>query len=175
MANVACNRVATRLPASSAATAVIGASEATFVFPAESVLTFTYDVPQPRTYAGEPEFIWEVTWDQPDDRVGVDPEALSLIVGRRLGGPREGPLEDVINRDTLVMLTVCRTCDLADTPESHPNLTASAANNRVVFTVKGSQAVRRIFAVTPDSVTFLRIHRDPDTETSLTVRVFKRD
>jgi len=175
VASIGCAKLETRPPISIDATAVIGPSGAQFIFPAESSHTLTYDIPQPRTYAGEPEFIWEVTWDQPDAHVGIHPEALSLVVGRRLGGPRTGPLEAVITRDSVVMLTVCLTCDLADIPESDSHLTAGVLNNRVVFRVRGAETVRRIFPVIPDSVKFVRLHRDPDSETTRSVRVSRRN
>jgi hypothetical protein len=157
------------------AQAFIGSSGAQFVFPPDSATSFTYDVPQARTYEGTTEFMWEVRWDEPEDKQGNHPHALALITRRRLGGPRTGSLLALISRDSLKVLTYCTTCDaVASIPETDPNVSAEVRNGRLIFSVRGSDAVRRIFPVIPDSVTFSRAHHDdPDSEEVFKVRVIR--
>jgi hypothetical protein len=156
------------------AQAFIGSSGAQFVFPPDSAASFTYDVPQARTYEGATEFTWEVRWDGPNDEHGNDPHALALITRRRLGGSRSGSLWTLVSRDSLKVMTYCTTCEaVASIPETDPNVSAELGNGRLIFSVRGSDAVRRIFPVIPDSVTFSRAHHDPDSEEVFKVRVIR--
>ena len=156
------------------AQAVIGRTDAWFVFPIDSSKVFTYDSPQPRTYEGSTEFIWEISWDQPDDQHGNDPHALALITHRRLGGPRTGSLSMLVSRDSLAVLTECTTCDaVASIPETDADVFAEVKNGRLIFRVRG-KAVHRVFPAIPDSVTFFRAHRDPDAEETIRVRVARK-
>jgi len=159
------------------AEAFIGSSGAQFIFPPDSAASFAYDVPQARTYEGAPEFSWEVNWEIPEDRERQNPHALLLVTRRRLGGPRTGSLSTLISRDSLKIMTYCACGDaVASTPETDPNVFAYVKNGRLIFNVRGADAVRRIFGMVPDSVTFSRAHRDdPDSEEVLKVRVVRRN
>jgi hypothetical protein len=72
-------------------------------------------------------------------------------------------------------MTYCTTCEaVASIPETDPNVSADVKNGRLIFSVRGSDAVRRIFPVIPDSVTFSRAHHDdPDSEEVFKVRVIR--
>jgi hypothetical protein len=158
------------------AQAFIGSSGAQFVFPPDSATSFTYDVPQARTYEGTTEFMWEVRWDEPEDEHGNDPHALALITRRRLGGPRTGSLLALVSRDSLKVMTYCTYCEaVASIPETDPNVSTEVRNGRLIFSLRGSDAVRRIFRVIPDSVTFFRAHHDPNSEEVFKVRVVRRN
>jgi hypothetical protein len=157
------------------AQAVIGLTDAFFVFPIDSSRVFTYDSPQPRTYEGATEFMWEVSWDPPEDQHGNDPHALALITHRRLGGPRTGSLSMLVSRDSLAVLTECTTCDaVASIPETDPDVFAEVKNGWLIFRVRGRKTVQRVFPAIPDSVTFSRAHRDPDSEETFRVRVARK-
>lgn len=158
------------------AQAFIGSSGAQFVFPPDSAASLTSDVPQARSYEGATEFMWEVRWNEPEDECGNDPHALALTTRRRLGGPRTGSLSTLVSRDSLEIMTYCTTCGaVASIPETDPNVSAEVKNGRLIFSVRGTDAVRRIFWVMPESVTFSRAHRDPDSEEIFKVRVVRRN
>ena len=108
-----------------------------------------------------------VSWEIPEDKQRVgDPHALLLITRRRPGGPRTGSLSALISRDLLGIMTYCDCGDaVASTHETDPNVLAYVKNGRLVFSARGADAVRRIFRIVLDSVTFSRAHHDdPDSE-----------
>ena len=136
--------------------ALIGVSEARFIFPRDSSGVYTWNVPRPNAYSGDAEFTWEVTWQPPPRNLGKTPDELSLISRWRPGGPKPGSLSELVSTARLEKATMCLSCDLVSVVEADPGLIASVENGSVVFRVRGADAVRRIFPVTPDSVTFSR-------------------
>jgi hypothetical protein len=136
--------------------AVIGTSEARFVFPRDSSGVYTWNVPRPNAYSGDGEFIWEVTWRPPPENLGKTPDELSLISRWRPGAPKRGSLSELVSTIRPEKATVCLSCDLASAVEGDPGLVASVEDGCVVLRVRGADAVRRIFPVAPDSVTFRR-------------------
>src|SRR6267143_3221904 len=144
------------VPTLSGAEAFISATEARFVFPRRGP-NYTWDVPIKGAYAGSPEYMWEVNWDGPHVRDGQDPLALWLMTGRKQGGPSKGSLAQLIKGRPLDPMINCVTCDgavFADPGTDHKNVFASAEDGRLVFTVRGRNAVKRIFPVIPPTVSF---------------------
>lgn len=152
--------------------ALISYSEARFVFPSGSARSYTWDVPRPSAYPGDAEFIWSVTWRPPDEKLGTDPDELSLVTRWRPGGPRTGDLSTAIHNGRLEKGTTCLSCDLASIMRSDAALIATVEHDHVVFTVRGAAAVRRIFPVVPQAVTFIR--RIGDFGETLPVPVVRR-
>jgi hypothetical protein len=140
----------------SGAEAFMSATEARFVFPRRGP-NYTWDVPIKGAYAGSPEYMWEVNWDGLQVRDGEDPLALWLMTGWKQGGPREGSLAELIAGHQLDPMINCVTCDgavFADPKTDHKNVFASVEDGRLVFTVRGRKAVKRIFPVIPATVSF---------------------
>ncbi len=153
---ISCATVSLQQVPSESPSAVIGTSEARFIFPPDSSGVYTWNIPHPNAYSGDAEFIWEVTWQPPRDNLGRTPDELSLISRWLPGGPKRGSLSELVSTIRLEKATVCLSCDLASVVDADPGLVASVENGRVVFRVLGADAVRRIFPVVPDSVTFKR-------------------
>jgi hypothetical protein len=138
--------------------AIVTDRYARFVFPRESIQTYTWDVPRSGAYSGEAEFIWQVTWLPPIELRGKAPDDLSLITRWRPGGTRTGPLSALVASSRLEKATMCLSCDLGSVVEPDSALVAEVTAGGVVFTVNGAAAVKRIFPVLPDSVTLSRKH-----------------
>lgn len=137
--------------------AFITENEARLVFPRDTISTYRWDVPAKGMYAGSPEFAWEVDWNDAGIRDGTDPYELTLLTSWKPGGPRAGPLSRLLAGRTVDPMINCTTCDLAASVDPERDTTtvfASVEDGRVVFHVKGREAVRRIFPVIPDTMTF---------------------
>jgi hypothetical protein len=140
----------------SGAEAFITATDARFVFPRRGP-TYTWDLPIKGAYAGSPEYMWEVNWDGPHVRDGQDPLELLFMTGWRQGGPQRGSLAELITGRPLEPMINCVTCDgaiFADPETDHKNVFASVEYGRLVFTVRGREAVKRVFPVIPSTVRF---------------------
>jgi hypothetical protein len=145
------------LPSADQAEAVIRPSYARFVFPKETAREYTWNVPAPEASSGKPESSWQVRWDPPSERWGQDPHALWMIVYWRPGGPHTGPLADLLQGWKPMVMTACMKCGTpASTSREDSSIRMRALENRVVFTVEGAHAVKRLFPSEPDTVIFLR-------------------
>lgn len=136
----------------SGAQAFIGDDSARFEFPRQSTDTYEWDVPLKGTYTDSPEYMWEVEWEIADPLAGEAPYLLWLIKGWKAGGPRKGSLEQLVRGVPLNPMIECTTCDGAvfeDPKTDHSKVFATVENGRLVFVVRGAEAVRRIFPVMP--------------------------
>lgn len=171
---------------SSEGQAFITSTEARFVFPRDTSRSFRYDVPLKGTYPVSPEYMWDVRWPGTFVRDGQDPEELALIYRWKPGGPRVGPLAQLVAGLTVDPLINCLTCDLALYVDPERDITkvfATVEDDRLVFHVRGREAVQHIFPVIPDRVTFAKRvrhvtdvpHGPGDIEESQTVLVNCRE
>ena len=143
----------------SGAQAFISSDSARFEFPRQFTATYEWDVPIKGAYPGSPEYVWSVEWETADSLVGQAPYMLWLIKGWKAGGPRKGWLKQLISGVPLEPMVGCTTCDgavLEDTDTDHSKVFASIENSQLVFVVRGTEAVRRIFPRTPTRVVFLQ-------------------
>lgn len=143
----------------SEAQAFVTDSSARFVFPLDKRQSYAWDLPLKGAYAGMPEFFWKVGWNRASVVAGRDPLGLWLITRWEPGGPHKGTLGDLIRGYTLDPMIECTSCDgVAYTdPQRDTNAVfASVERGRLVFNVRGRAAVRRIFPVLPETVTFSR-------------------
>jgi hypothetical protein len=144
------------VPTLSGAEAFISATEARFVFPRRGP-NYTWDLPLKGAHPGGAEYWWLVDWNGPHVRDGQDPLALWLVTWWKQGGPRKGSLAELIAGRPLDPMINCVTCDgavFADPGTDHMNVFARAEDGRLVFTVHGRKAVKRIFPAIPTTVSF---------------------
>ncbi|HEY4953998.1 MAG TPA: hypothetical protein VII02_03840, partial [Gemmatimonadaceae bacterium] len=90
---------------------------------------------------------------------GEAPYLLWLIKGWKAGGPRKGSLKQLISAVPLQPMVGCTTCDgavLEDPDTDHSKVFATIDNSRLVFVVRGAEAVRHIFPRPPARVAFLQ-------------------
>jgi hypothetical protein len=142
----------------SGAQAFISGDSARFEFPRQPD-TYEWDVPIKGAYAGGADYMWGVEWEIADSSAGEAPYLLWLIKRWKAGGPRKGSLKQLISGVPLQPMVECTTCDGAvfeDPDTDHSRIFATIGNSRLVFVVRGAQAVRRIFPRTPTKVTFLQ-------------------
>jgi hypothetical protein len=162
--------------------AFISPTEARFVFPRDSEQLYQWDVPIKGAYPGGAEFMWEVRWPDQYIRDGKDPLALWLTTRWKPGGPHKGNLAKLVAGRTVNPMINCTSCDMAvylDPERDTTKVFATVEGGRLVFNVRGREAVRRIFSTIPDTVTFVRTVRQTplpqygpdDTENSQTVLV----
>jgi hypothetical protein len=148
----------------SGAQAFIGADSARFEFPRQSNDIYLWDVPMKGAYAGSPEYMWWVDWQIADSLAGEAPRSLWLMKGWKAGGPRKGALKQLISGADLEPMIECRTCDepavFEDPDTDHTKVFATVENNRLVFVIRGADAVRHVFRGTPTTVTFTRMFRE---------------
>jgi hypothetical protein len=140
----------------SGAQAFISSDSARFEFPRQPD-AYEWDVPIKRAYAGGDEYMWGVQWEIADSLHGEAPYLLWLIKRWKAGGPRKGSLKQLISAVPLQPMVQCTTCDgviFEDPDTDHSKIFASIENSRLVFVVRGAEAVRRIFPKTPTSVSF---------------------
>lgn len=143
----------------SGAQAFISSDSARFEFPRQFTAMYEWDVPVKGAYAGSPEYMWGVEWEIADSSAGEAPYLLWLIKRWKAGGPRKGSLKQLISGVPLEPMVQCTTCDGAvfeDPDTDHSKVFATIENSRLVFVVRGAEAVRRIFPRTPTKVTFLQ-------------------
>lgn len=140
----------------SGAQAFIGPDEARFVFPRQVNDSYEWDVPIPGVSGGAG-YMWEVSWEVPDNRKGIDPAALWLIQWWKSGGPRKGSLTQLIEWLKLEPMIESNTrigrLD-RDRRKDYKNVLATVENGQLVFIVRGAEAVQRIFPTVPSRVTF---------------------
>jgi len=158
--------------------AVIEPTKAIFVFPAETAKELRWHVPSPGAYEGNPEYVWMVTWDIEEDRIGKDPDGVSSAVYWRPGGPHTGSLESLLRIATTTLDTYCSDCP-GDIPRSRPRIdpavTVASRNHRVILTILGKDAIQRVFPVIPDSVQFYRDVLDGTGDGMVSVKVHRLD
>ncbi|HEY4954400.1 MAG TPA: carboxypeptidase-like regulatory domain-containing protein [Gemmatimonadaceae bacterium] len=149
----------------SGAQAFISSDSARFEFPRQPTATYEWDVPTKGAYAGDPEYMWGVEWETADSLAGEAPYLLWLIKRWKAGGPRRGSLKQLISAVPLQPMVGCTTCDGAvfeDPKTDHSKVFATIENGRLVFVVRGAEAVRRIFPTVPTIVAFTQtVRHDP--------------
>jgi hypothetical protein len=142
----------------SGAQAFISGDSARFEFPLQSSGIYQWDVPMKGAGAGTAEYMWDVHWQIADSLVGNAPYLLWLIKHWKAGGPRKGSLKQLIAGVRLEPMIVCRSCDgpavFEDPNTDHSKVLATVENNRLVFVIRGADAVSRVFPKTPTTVTF---------------------
>ena len=133
---------------------VVGRTSAKVVFPRESTSVFSWDVPSNNSYKGRPEYVWMAKWYISEGRLGKDPDGVSAVVRYEKGSNRTVSLSQLLAAAETTVNTTCMNCgDLPSfTPEADPAVQASAVDGRVVITITGSAAVKRLFPFVPDSV-----------------------
>ena len=137
--------------------AFIGDDSARFEFPRQSASTYEWDVPMKGAGPGSAEYMWGVEWEIADSLDGNAPYLLWLIKRWTPGGPHQGSLKQLILSVRLEPMVNCTTCDGAvfEQPDTdHSKVFATVENNRLVFVVRGAEAVRHIFPRTPTAMTF---------------------
>ena len=141
----------------SGAQAFISDTLARFVFPRQERI-YTWDIPLKGTYPGSEEYMWEVSWRVPEAKAGEAPFALWLMTGWKPGGPRKGSLAELITSRPLEEMIECTTCEppamFANPANDRKNVFATVEDDHLVFTVRGREAVRRIFSTIPTTVNF---------------------
>ena len=143
------------------AQAFITADEARFVFPRQASDSYDWDVPihgDPPTGGGG--YMWDISWEIPADRNGIDPCALWLIQYWKSGGPHKGPLKSLIEW-LRIEAKVKNTKDLTGVARGprvdYRKVFATVEDGQLVFVVHGADAVRQIFPTIPAKVTFRAI------------------
>ena len=168
-ASVATSRLPTPEPY-----AIIGRSEAVFVFPVDSTQSYSWNVPEAGSVAGKPLFIWEVNWETSERPATSDaPYGIILVVRWKPGGEQKGPLGSLVTSDPLRTKSSCHCAGMAYLAREDPDLFASVEGGRLVFNIRGSDAIRRILPVVPDSVDFT--YRRGNTNIYRTVPVVRKD
>jgi hypothetical protein len=146
----------------SGAEAFISATEARFVFPRRAP-GYVWDLPIKGAYPGSVEYWWLIDWNGQQVRDGEDPVSLWLMTAWKQGGPRKGSLAELIAGRKLDPMINCVTCHEAavfrDPDTDHRNVFASVEDGRLVFTVRGREAVKHIFPVIPATVLFEAVVR----------------
>lgn len=141
------------------AQAFITPDEARFVFPRQASDSYEWDVPIPGVQGGGG-YMWDVSWENPADRNGIDPCALWLTQWWKSGGPRSGSLKSLIEWLRLQPM-VKSTKDLTGVVRvrkvDYKNVFATVEDGQLVFIVRGADAVRQIFPTIPSKVTFRAI------------------
>lgn len=134
---------------------MVGRSEARFVFPYDSTKSYSWNVPAPNATGGEPLFAWEASWRIPETPSTRDsPFGVVLVVRWKASGEARGPLSKLIRNDPLQTQFPCHGCGLVYFARTDSDLFASVEEGRLVFTIRGSAAIRRILPIVPDSVQF---------------------
>ena len=140
----------------SGAQAFITPDSARFVFPRQASDSYEWDVPIPGVSGGGG-FVWEVMWEVPAGRTGVDPCGLWLVQWWKTGGPRKGSLTQLIEWLKLNVIVRSATDRLAWSyvrKVDQKNIFATVDDGHLVFVVHGADAVRQIFPTIPSQVTF---------------------
>lgn len=136
--------------------AFITSDSARFVFPRQPYDSYEWDVPIPGVEGGAG-YSWDVSWEIPADRNGVDPCELWLPQYWKSGRPRRGGLTQLIEWLRLQPM-VKSTKEGAGFERFHKvdyrNVFATVENGQLVFIVRGADAVRQIFPTIPTRVTF---------------------
>ena len=137
--------------------AIIGARTARFRFPEEASDSIAWPSPTAKLR------IWEVNWQAgpSNDPPTVHPEVLQLLVPWVREPTRTWPLRELVARFRPRVLTyICVTCKESavsrSVPSDDPAVKAHVEGRSIVLTIEGRDAIRRIFPVVPESVTFSR-------------------
>lgn len=137
--------------------AVVAGNMAVFVFPPDSIEHFAPTAQDSLRGNAGVDFLWEVTWDVPYDRLGVDPHGVQST-GPTLECESPGPacLLAVVDRSSGAHSLFCLDCSSPATlARPDTSVRASLVNGQVVISVRGPAALRRILpGDVPDSVTF---------------------
>lgn len=148
------------------AQAFITPDSARFVFPRQASDSYEWDVPihgdPPQGGGG---YAWDISWDIPADRNGIDPCALWLVQYWKSGGPHKGPLKSLIEWLRIEPM-VKSTKDLSGTARGpkvdNGKVFAIVDDGQLIFVVRGADAVRQIFPTIPTKVSFRAIiENDP--------------
>jgi hypothetical protein len=168
-------------PQPSGAEASIDARQARFVFSLRNSAE-SWDLSEANKSPGTTEYFWEVDWSD-SLRAPDAPVALWLSADRQAKAPPPESLEQLIAGHHLEAMLECRTCDepavFEDERTDHSRVLANVEDGRIVFTVHGRDAVRKIFPRIPSTVTFRTLvrhtpegkHSSSDIEQSQTVVV----
>ena len=134
---------------------------AVFAFPLDTVDTYAWDSLDGTHYPGRPEFYWNVFWEPPVGRRGIDPEGLVLTAEWRTGGPRHGTLGALLAGRSVEVATWCGPCGTpAVTTERDSAVSYSIEGRQLRFVVRGADTIRRLFPRRPKEVQFARGSRD---------------
>ena len=149
---------AAQQPTTGEAQAFITDSLARLVFPLDPRRTYVWDVPTKGAYPSMPEFAWDIKWYGKPPFSFTDPVGLSMVSRWKVGGSHRGTLSDLIRGRTVDLLTSCAGCDAVELV--HPqreadSVFASVERNRLVFNVRGREAVHRVFRKIPDTMFFI--------------------
>jgi len=164
----------------SEALAFISPTEARFVFPLDPTKVYHWGRPAKGKSPGSPDYSWRVHWPERYIKAGWDPLDLSLVVRWKPGGPHRGSLGQLVAGETLdPMIEVsCPNCGpmvRQDPERDTTKVFVTVERGRLVFNIRGREAVSRIFPKIPDTVTFSRLYRgdsyDPDQWLPQTVLV----
>jgi hypothetical protein len=154
------------------ADAFISESFAQFIFPVENSNEFRWHVATPTAYDGKPEYFWAAEWDIPEAREGKDPYGLDVAMRWRPSGAKSGTLADLIHAAEVTVHTECMTCGApAFIPHNDRSVRADVIDGRVAITIRGRDAIARIFPTRPDSVFLSRSTLDASTEVRWSVAV----
>src|SRR3954467_6954737 len=137
--------------------AFISNDSARFVFPQQPTQAYEWDVPLKGAYPGGAEYMWGVQWEIADSAAGESPYLLWLIKRWKAGGPRNGPLKQLIAGVHLEPMVECTTCDgvVFEAPGTdHSRVFATVEEGQLIFIIRGADAVSRIFATIPTTVSF---------------------
>jgi hypothetical protein len=146
-----------QLDRSRGASATVSARAAHFAFPREdTVLTYAAH-PNGLTVAAGAFLEWRVSWDPPDARLGLDPDGLWIVQSWKALPSLTMPLRAIVDVSPVQVTTFCVACGSpASLVRQDAAVAASVDGDRIVFTVTGRAAVRRLFRQRPDSVLFSR-------------------
>ena len=142
------------------AKAFITADSARFIFPRQPYDSYEWDIVTPGMEGGAGH-MWDVSWDTPAEKKGIDPCALWLVQYWKSGGPRKGGLKQLIEWLRLQPM-LKSTKDISGIDRfrkkvDYKNVFATVEDGQLIFIVRGADAVRQIFPTIPAKVTFRAI------------------
>ena len=144
--------------------AFITPDSARFVFPRQASDSYEWDVPihgDPPTGGGG--YVWDVSWETPADRTGIDPCGLWLVQYWKSGGPHKGPLKSLIEwlRIEPIIKDTKNLSGFSFGPKVDTRkVFATDEDGQLVFVIRGADAVQQIFPTIPSKVTFRAIIDD---------------
>jgi hypothetical protein len=144
--------------------ALITPDSARFVFPRQATDSYEWDVPihgDPPTGGGG--YVWDVSWETPADRTGIDPCGLWLVQYWKSGGPHKGPLKSLTEwlRIEPIIKDTKNVSGFSFGPKVDTRkVFATVEDGQLVFVIRGADAVQQIFPAIPSKVTFRAIIDD---------------
>ena len=143
-------------PPVTGAQASIGANEATFIFPFSSPAE-SWDLTIRRSVPGTTDYFWIIGWRNP--AAGRDdPVNLWLSANQPPEGKPIRSLAELISKSRLEVMVECHSCDqpavFPDQSFDTTKVRAHIDGGRLVFTVRGREAINEIFPHIPRVVTF---------------------